>query len=438
MAIVAALSASMSAMAGIGPAWAQARHDQTEHDHGPHDQGAQGPGAQGAPRPPAAAAEGERKILYYRNPMGLPDVSPVPKKDQMGMDYIPVYADEAGAEGGTVRVGLEKVQRLGVRTEQATLRTLVRPIRAVGTVAFDERRTFVVTTKYDGWIERLLVNATGDKVARGQPLMTVYSPALVLAQDEYAIARDEAGRAGSGGLQREAAEALLAGARQRLRYLDLPEAELRRLEAGGEPRRLVTLPAPYAGTVIDKPAIEGMRFAAGEPLYRIVDLSTVWLIAEVFEQDLAAIRTGQRATIRLKAYPDRAFEGRVAYVYPTVDAATRTVRVRIEIANPEDLLKAEMYADVEVAAPVDSRPVLAVPDSAVIDTGAKQVVLIDRGEGRFEPRVVRIGARAAGYAQVLDGLGPEDRVVTAANFLIDAESNLQAALRAFTAPEVER
>ena len=371
-----------------------------------------------------------RKILHYRNPMGLADTSPVPKKDPMGMDYVPVYEDEAeAARSGIVRISPERVQMIGVQSEPVARRTLVRPIRAVGTVQFDERRTFVVSTRFEGWIEKLLVNTTGEKVRRGQPLMQVYSPDLVLAQQEYALLRQSMQGADVG--SDKVSRRLLDGAEQRLRYLDFPAADLQRLQQGAEPRPTVTIPSPVSGTVIDKPSLQGMRFAAGEPLYKIIDMSTVWLIAEVFEQDLASVRLGQDATITVRAYPGRTFTGRIVFIYPTVGEETRTARVRLEIPNPEDKLKADMYATMEIASPLGPRNVLAVPESAVIDNGVRQVVLIDHGEGRFEPRAVKLGERADGYVEVNDGVKADERVVVSANFLIDAESNLKAALSGF-------
>ncbi|MFZ1413299.1 MAG: efflux RND transporter periplasmic adaptor subunit [Defluviicoccus sp.] len=384
-----------------------------------------------APPKPVETARGDRKPLYYRNPMGLPDTSPVPKKDSMGMDYIPVFAEDVEAAAqGFVKISPERVQMIGVQSEAASRRNLVRPIRAVGSVQFDERRTYVVSTRYEGWIEKLLVNTTGEKVRRGQPLMEIYSPDLVLAQQEYALLRQSIEES-AGGEAAATSRRLLEGAEQRLRYLDFPAVAQQSLRAGGAPRASVTIPSPVSGTVIEKPSVQGMRFMPGEPLYRIVDMSTVWLIAEVFEQDLAGVRVGQSATITVKAYPARSFTGRVAFIYPVVGEQTRTARVRIEMANPDDLLKADMYASVEVASPVGPRDVLAIPESAVIDSGARQVVLIDHGDGRFEPRAVKLGDRAEGYVAVIDGVRAEERVVVSANFLIDAESNLKAALSSF-------
>jgi Cu(I)/Ag(I) efflux system membrane fusion protein len=414
------------------------KKDAKGHDYVPvYDE----PGAAPASTPtspvPAAAPSGERKILYYRNPMGLPDTSPVPKKDSMGMDYIPVYADEgSGTVPGTVTISPERVQMLGVRTEAASLRPMTHTVRAVGTVAADERRIGVVNPKFEGWIEQLHVNTAGQAVRRGAALLEVYSPDLVLAQREYLVARSAAAdMAQADAMARDNAKAIAAAALSRLKNWDISADQIARLQRTGVATRTLTLSAPVGGIVMEKPALQGLHFGAGDMLYRIVDLSTVWLLADVFEQDLAQIRPGQSATITVQAYPGRVFEGRVAFVYPTLNAQTRTAKVRIEVPNPDLLLKTDMYATVEITAPFESATVLAVPDSAVLDTGTRQTVLVDRGEGRFEPRAVKLGPRADGYVAVLDGLRAGEKVVTGANFLIDAESNLRAALQAFTAPE---
>jgi len=389
------------------------------------------------PASPAPAPSGDRKILYYRNPMGLPDTSPVSKKDSMGMDYIPVYADEgSGTVPGTVAISPERIQMLGVRTEAASVHPMAHTVRAVGTVAADERRIGVVNPKFEGWIERLLVNTTGQTVRRGEALLEVYSPDLVLAQREYLVARSAAtDMAHADPMARDNANAIAAAALSRLKNWDISADQLARLQRSGTATRTLTLSAPIDGIVMEKTALQGLHFGAGDMLYRIFDLSSVWLLADVFEQDLAQIRPGQSATITVQAYPGRVFDGRVAFVYPTVNAPTRTARVRIEVPNSDLLLKTDMYATVEIAAPAESATVLAVPDSAVLDTGTRQTVLVDRGEGRFEPRAVKLGARAGGYVAVIEGLRDGEKVVTGANFLIDAESNLRAALQAFTAPE---
>jgi Cu(I)/Ag(I) efflux system membrane fusion protein len=351
------------------------------------------------------------KVKYYRNPMGAPDTSPVPKKDSMNMDYIPVCEDEAGDAPGTVRLSLDKVQKLGVRSEEVQERPLMRTVRAFASIQFDERRQFVVAPKFSGWIEKLAVNATGDVVQRGQILFEVYSPELNVLQQEWLLA----GRSADAGLK--------------LRNLDYPEAELERLRRGERPRT-VAIPSPIAGTVIDKIAVEGARFRAGDALFRIVDTSNMWVMAEVYEQDLGYVKVGDAAKVTVNSWPDQPIQGRVTFIYPSIGKESRTARLRIEVANLNGMLRADMAATVEITAPLAGSRT-AVPESAVIDTGRRQVVLVERGEGRYEPRPVRLGARVPGWVQVLDGVQPGERVVTQATFLIDAESNIRAALAAF-------
>ena len=370
----------------------------------------------GVAAPQAAAADpacNGGKVKYYRNPMGTPDTSPVPKKDSMNMDYIPVCEDETGTNPGAVTISLDKVQRLGVRTAEVQERTLARTVRAFASLQFDERRQTVVAPRFAGWIEKLLVNAVGDPVTRGQPLFEVYSPELNVLQQEWQLA----GR--------------MAYATDKLRNLGYPEAEMERLRRGERPR-IVTIPSPTTGTVIEKTAVEGARFQAGDPLFRIVDTTNMWVIAEVYEQDLAYVKVGDLARVTVNAWPDRTFEGKVTFIYPNIGKESRTARLRIEVANPDGALRADMAATVEIASPLEGSRV-AVPDSAVIDSGRRQVVLVERGEGRYEPRPVKLGARVPGFVQVVDGLEPGERVVTQATFLIDAESNIRAALAAFEA-----
>jgi Cu(I)/Ag(I) efflux system membrane fusion protein len=389
-----------------------------------------------SPATPTAVASGKGKILYYRNPMGLPDTSPVPKKDSMGMDYIPVYEGEASDETGTVKVGLAKVQKLGVQSAPVERRALNRTIRAVGMVQPDERRLYIVNTKFEGWIEKLYINATGETARRGQPLMEIYAPELVVAEREYLLAwRSLRELAGAGPEIRSSASQLAEAALQRLKNWDISEDQVKRLQRDGTVTRTLTLRAPADGTVMEKMAVEGMHFTAGDPLYRIADLSTVWVTADVFEQDIGMLRRGQDAAITVNAYPGTEFGGKVDFIYPTVSQETRTGKVRIVVANADGRLKTGMYGNVAVESAVGDRPVLAVPDSAVIDSGTRQAVLIERGEGTFEPREVKLGAHADGFYEIRDGLAGNERVVVSANFLIDAESNLRAALKAFVPPD---
>ncbi|HSN80283.1 MAG TPA: efflux RND transporter periplasmic adaptor subunit [Rhodoferax sp.] len=377
------------------------------------------------------AAQPAKKLLYYRNPMGLPDTSPTPKKDPMGMDYIAVYAggaDEEATPANQIRISTEKVQKLGVRTEAAQLRVLDRLVRASGRIEPDERRVVAVSPKFEGYVERLHVNVTGQAVGKGQALFEVYSPELVSAQREYAIAMQGVGSLKDAGGQAQAGMQQLADASlQRLRNWDISEAQIKALTDSGTTTRTLTFRSPVSGIVMEKKALQGMRFMPGEALYQIADLSAVWVIADVFEQDIGLVKNGTQATVKINAYPDKTFSGRVTYVYPTLTAETRTVPVRVELANPGGLLKPGMFAQVDL--PVGARgKVVTVPVSAVIDSGTRQIVLVEKEAGRFEPRQVKLGARSDTYVEVLDGVDDGEPVVVAANFLIDAESNLKAAL----------
>ena len=383
------------------------------------------------PLTPLKLAQGERKILYYRNPMGLPDTSPVPKKDSMGMNYIAVYEGDEPADSKTIKVSLDRVQRSGVRTEPAESRVLVRLLRAVGTVAIDERRATIVTMRSDGYVEDLFVNTTGQHVRAGEPLFRVYSSQIQQAQIDFLVAI----RAVQRGTVGPDAERQLEGAMQRLRNLAVPESRIREVRETGVNPRTIDWPAPAGGTVIVKRIINGQRVIAGDELYRIVDLSNVWVIADVAEGDLADIKLGARATVTFRAYRSQPVDGVVTFIYPEVRTETRTVRVRIEVANPDERLKPDMYADVVFHASADGAAATTVPISAIIDSGSRQIVLVVKGEGRFEPRPVKLGRRSDGHVEIVDGLKPGEEIVTTATFLIDAESNLQTALKTFTEKE---
>jgi len=368
-----------------------------------------------------------RRVLYYRNPMGLDDTSPVPKKDAMGMDYVPVYEGDV-AEGPRFRISLDRLQTLGVRTETAASRTMSRTLRAVGTVEASERGLYTVSPKFEGWITRLFVNTTGATVRRGQPLFAVYSPELVTAQEEYRIAAETLKQMDDASPEaRASAQALVDGSLRRLRNWDIADEDLADLRAGQAASQSLPLRSRTDGVVIDMMARAGMRFMPGEPLFQIADLSTVWIVASVFEQDLGLVHPGQMAAVSLAAYPGRTFSGRVTFVYPTVEPETRTARVRIELPNGEGLLKPDLYGTVEIVAG-DTVAAVAIPESAVLDSGTRRVVLIELGGGSFEPREVELGSRGDGYVEVVKGLAAGERVVVDGNFLIDAESNLKAAL----------
>ncbi len=387
----------------------------------------------------AQGAKKEREVLFYRNPMGLPDTSPVPKKDSMGMDYIPVYADDETDSGaasfstGQVRIDASKIQAMGVRTEPVRREILDRIVSAAGRVEADERRLHVISAKFEGYVERLRVNATGESVGRGQVLFEAYSPELVSAQREYLIARQgfasltDSARADQVG---EGMRLLADSGLARLRYWDVSEAHLSALARSGQVLRTLPFRSPASGVVTEKRVVEGMRFQPGEVLYQIADLSSVWVLADIFEQDLGTVRLGAKAQVVLESYPGEVFEGRVSFIAPTLQGATRTVPVRIELPNPGMRLKPGMFARVDIRMSGHA-PVLSVPSSAVIDSGVRRVVLLAMGAGRFAPRVVKTGLRTGERVEILEGVQEGEEVVVAAQFLIDAESNLNAALESF-------
>jgi len=377
-------------------------------------------------KPPevAAAKGGERgRIRYYRNPMGLPDVSPIPKKDSMGMDYLPVYEGEQD-DDSSVKVSAGKLQKMGVQTEVAERRRLNTVVRAPGTVQEDERRKAVVSLRFEGFIDSVENVTTGSHVHKGQRLMRIYGPSLSSAAAEYLSALNARPDAGIG-------NQALKGARRRLENLDAPEKFIADIERTREIPAYVSWPAPQDGEIVERLAVNGMRAAPGDVLFRIADHDVVWVLADISERDLSMVEVGQKASVRLRAYPDRIFTGNVTLIYPHLMAETRTGRIRIELANPDELLRPDMYADVELTTGVEA-PVVAVSSSAVIDSGDRQIVLLDKGEGRFEPRAVKLGRRGDGRVEIREGLAENDKVVTSANFLIDAESNLKAALKGFS------
>jgi len=377
--------------------------------------------AQAKPKePPLAAGGGSKKLLYYRNPMGLLDTSPVPKKDWMGMDYIPVHEGEED-EPGTVKVSVAKLQNAGVRSEPAAMRRLVRPIRAPGVAKPDERTLLTVALRADSFIEKLYVNETGRHVKKGEPLFRIYSPDMVRVQVDYSIS------AGATGNRDE------KGALRRLQNLQLPEAVLSEIRRTREPVISFDWPSPVSGVVMQKKAIEGMMMRAGDEMLRLADLSSIWVIADVPERDIAQVHVGAKAKASFRAFPNEVFDGRVTFILHELEMATRTAKVRIEVANPDHRIKHEMFADVEINAGDGEAERLTVPNSALIDSGNRQVVIVDRGNGRFEPRAVKVGLRGDGHVEIAEGIKDGENVVVAANFLIDAESNLKAALSSFTA-----
>jgi RND family efflux transporter MFP subunit len=394
-----------------------------------------GPAAGDRQAAQAGQDQGERQILFYRNPMDPSITSPVPAKDGMGMDYIPVYADEevpdagTGAAGlATVTVGRQGLELAGVVTTPAVREVLGHSTRTVGVVTADETRIRHVHTKISGWIETLYVNFTGQQVRAGKPILTIYSPQLLASQEEFLRAREAAARFAGSSLPevRKGGEELVTAARRRLELFDVPQSFLAELEATGKPRRSVALLAPVSGYVTAKEVFEGQEVQPGMELFTLTDLSHVWVEAEFYEYEARLLKVGQEATLFLPFDPHLHRRGRVTYIYPTLNAETRTLRARLEFANADLALKPGMYADVE--ADLATHEGVVIPDSALIATGLREVVFVEREPGVFEPREVRAGIRASGKALIAQGLAEGERVVVRGNFLLDSESRLRAAL----------
>src|SRR4030088_2812806 len=371
---------------------------------------------------PATTVAADRKIKFYRNPMGLADTSPTPKKDSMGMDYIPVYEGE-DADDGSIKLSPGKIQRSGVKSEPAMPRVIRTAIRAPGTIQLDERRVSVISMRSESWVQKIADVTTGSRVSKGQSLMEVYSPSVSSASAEYIATINSKTTGGSATYGR--------GSRQRLMNLDVPETAIVAMEKSGAVPMVIEWAAPRDGIVLERNAIEGMRAQPGDVLFRVADTSVVWAMIDVAERDLGALAVGQPVVVKARSFPGRQFPGKISVVYPQVNRETRTARVRIELANSDLALLPDMYVDAQIDTG-SPEPVLAVPDSAVLDTGSKQAVFVDKGQGRFEPRDVKLGHRGGGYVEVREGIRDGEPVVVSANFLIDAESNLKAALKGFS------
>ena len=371
---------------------------------------------------PAPAATTDRRLKYYRNPMGLADTSPTPKKDSMGMDYIPVYEGDE-TDDGSVKLSPGKIQRTGVKSEPAARRAIRTSVRAPGTIQLDERRISVISMRAETWVQKVFDITTGTRVKKGQPLMEIYSPAISSAAAEYVSTIGSRVTAGEGVYGR--------GSRQRIMNLDVPEPVISEMEKNHTVPIAIQWSAPRDGIVLERNAIEGMRAQPGDVLFRVADISVVWAMVDVAERDLGSIAVGQTVSVKARSFPGREFAGKIAVVYPQVNRETRTARVRVELSNPDSALLPDMYVDASIATG-DPDPVLTVPESAVLDTGSHQAVFVEKGEGRFEPRDVKLGYRGGGYVEVREGVAEGEPVVVSANFLIDAESNLKAALKGYS------
>lgn len=366
----------------------------------------------------AGAKPADRKILYYRNPMGLPDTSKVPKKDSMGMDYIPVFDGDQG-DASTVKVSLGKLQRTGVKTATAEMASISRRIQVPATVTLDERLVSIISMRTDSFVDDVASVTTGDHIRKGDKLFRFYSREIATAASEYAAGRSDVRGNGD------------AGSALRLKNLGVPQEVIDTIANTRQVPTSISYVAPRDGIVLERMATAGMMAKPGDELFRIADTSNVWVMADVPEYDLASVRNGAEVKVTIRSLPGRTFKGVVDLIYPQVDMQTRTTKVRIELPNPEGVLLANMYADVEIEAGAPN-PVVAVPSSAVVDTGDRQVVFIDKGDGKFEPKDVKLGVRGENQTEITKGVAAGDKVVVAANFLLDAESNLNSALSAMT------
>jgi RND family efflux transporter MFP subunit len=390
----------------------------------------------------AATAAAGAPLARYHCPMHPSFVSDKPGDCPIcGMKLVPIPAGAVAAASGpqvagraSVTLTAERRQLLGIRSEEIHHGPLTRLLRTVGSVAVDERRLHHIHTKYDGYVEHLYVDFTGKYVERGDHLLSVYSPELVATQQEYLLAYAAQRRMAGSGIASVAQGSLdlLEAARQRLLLWDIRSEDIEALERSGKASRTVDLHSEVAGYVVQKQAFHGMRVTPADTLFDIADLSHVWVLADVYESDLPLVRVGMPAELVVPYLPGRRWRGPVTYVNPTVEEKTRTVKVRIELANDGRLLKPDMFVDVNLRAELGTG--LSVPESAVIDSGGRKLVFLDRGEGRYEPREVALGVRAGAGFQVLSGLEDGERVVTSANFLLDSESSLRSALSGMASP----
>ncbi len=331
---------------------------------------------------------------------------------------------------GTVQISPERQQLIGVKIGVVETKPLEKVIRTVARVDYDERKIMTVNTKIMGWIEELFVDFTGRFVRQGEPLLTIYSPELVSTQEEYLLALRAKKDLAKSTFPEVAASgnSLAESAKRRLKLWDISDAQIKILEESGQPKKSLTLFSPFSGFVLEKMAFKGMNVMPGMPLFKLADLSVVWLYADIYEYELPFVRLGQQATVQLSYLPGETFTGKAIYIYPSLDPNTRTARVRYEFPNPHGKLKPEMYGNVEIKVNLGRR--LVVPEGAIIDTGIRQMAIIDKGNGYFEPREVKVGAKVDDYYEVVKGLKAGERVVTSANFLIDSESKFKEAVGA--------
>ncbi len=390
-----------------------------------------------APVQTAAAADQGKTMPGMNRPAEQSGQPAAVQPGQQAADVQPkpqvASVEQEQEEAPTVEIPPEKQQLIGVKTVVAEVKPLRKIIRTVGMVQYDERRLYTVNTKFEGWIEKLHVDYTGRYVRKGEPLAGIYSPELLATQQEFInlLQWDKKGKAVKndtvGSMLANDSKAIMEGARQRLRLMDVSDEQVNRIEQTGKPLRTLTIYSPVCGYVVQKMAFQGMRVMPGEKLFDIADLSTVWILSDIFENELPLIKTGEKALISLSYFPGKEFRSTIDYVYPTISGDTRSAKVRFTIPNPGNKLKPQMYTNVEVKISLGNK--LVIPDDAVLDAGKRQVVYVDKGEGNFEPREVSVGVRTDGMVEITSGLKAGERVASAANFLIDSEAKLKGIIK---------
>ena len=371
-----------------------------------------------------------REILYYRNPMNAEITSPEPAKDSMGMDYVPVYADSASSTGpaGTVRIDPVTVHNIGVRTARAERRTLANVVYALGRIGYDEQRITRLHPRTQGWINEMYVETTGEMISADHMLLSVYSPQLVSTQQEYLLALRNLETLQSSSFPdvRQGAQGLVDTALERLRLLDVPEHQLAELTSTREASEFLHIHSPAAGTIISVGVREGQYVTPQTELYTVADLTRVWVLVDIFEDEVPWVRVGDAASMTIAAAPGVVFEGRLTYIYPYAEGQTRTVKARLEFDNPDFVLKPEMFADVSISASPQQN-VIAIPSEAIVRSGLNERVFVVREPGRFEPRDITVGVSSEGWTEIRSGIDAGEEIVASAQFLIDSESNLREA-----------
>jgi len=374
---------------------------------------------------------GEKKILYWRAPMDPNEIYDKPGKSKMGMDLVPVYEDGGGSDGA-ITIDPVVQQNMNVKTEPVQRKSLPVKVTTNGVLSIDETREYYVTTRVDGWVEKLYVNFTGQKVNRGDKLMDIYSPELVAAQQEYLAAvsyQQSINNSSISGVSKSGDE-MMKNAYRKLQLLEMPESDIINLRRTNELKTNITLNAQRSGTVLMKEVVEGEKIKAGAKLLHIADLSKLWLTADIYEYELSKIKVGADVEMQYNFLPGKTYQGKVSFIYPKIEAKSRTAKIRIDVSNINGELKPEMFAGVVIKGKVRDE-VLAVPESSVLRSGKMDVVILSLGEGKFKPQMVKLGEYSDGYYQVMKGASDGDVVVTSAQFLIDSESNLKAAVSQF-------